>query len=210
MSDLRAEQAILAHSDVREYFQASVSEAINRQGLDVAVETSYYLVNLLTNFMRTEHLFEATPDGLQFKPLAHMYSDALATPNALDRCRILRRMGDLALFVAGVFSYSLSRKLVDVDYYIAMGGNAYAYLSAPRGESGINATYRDIFAELSRKFTDCVDVLALVNEQGTSDSDRDILRLYETWVRTGSKRAERKLRSLGIEPCANLNASFDT
>jgi len=210
MSELRAEPAIMAHSDVREYFQTSISDAIHQQGLDVAVETAYYLVNLLTSFLRTECLFTATPDGLQFKPLAHLYSDALASSSALDRCRTMRRMGDMALFVAGVFSYSLSRKLVDVDYYIAMGGNAYAYLSAPRGDSGINGTYRIIYSELSTKFTDFVDVLARVNIEATSKSDRDILRLYELWVRTGSKRAENKLRSLGIEPCASLNAEYDT
>ncbi len=210
MSGTRADATIVTHRDVRDYFQASINEAINRQGLDVAVETAYYLVNLLTSFVHTEHLFEETADGLQFKPLAHLYSDALASGSSLDRCRTLRRMGDVALFVAGVFSYSLSRKLVDVDYYIAMGGNAYAYLSTPRSGAGVNATYRGIFAELASKFSDFVDVLARVSERNTGESDRDILRLYELWIRTGSKRVEQQLREVGISPCADLSAAFST
>jgi len=38
----------------------------------------------------------------------------------------MQRLGDTALFIAGVFADSLNRKLVDVDYYVAMGGTAYA------------------------------------------------------------------------------------
>ena len=33
-----------------------------------------------------------------------------------------------------------------------------------------------------------------------NSSDADVLRLYEVWMRTGSKRARRRLRRLGIEP----------
>ena len=32
------------------------------------------------------------------------------------------------------------------------------------------------------------------------NSDEDVLRLYEIWIRTGSARAARRLRKLGVEP----------
>ena len=54
-----------------------------------------------------------------------MYSDALEEESGEARNQILRRLGDVALFISGVFSRSLKRRVVDVDYYIAMGGGAY-------------------------------------------------------------------------------------
>lgn len=209
MPQENVQKQVIADTDLRQYFQASVSEAISDQGIDANVETAYYLVNLLTSFVHTENLYEHTPDGLQFKPLAHLYSEALESRGTHSRCQTLKRMGDVALFVAGVFSYSLRRKLVDVDYYIAMGGNAYAYLSATHPDRALGTSYRVIFSELSEKFSDFVDVLARVSSHTTSETDRDILRLYELWVRTGSKRAAQQLRHLGIEPALWLNAAFD-
>ena len=45
-----------------------------------------------------------------------------------------------------------------------------------------------------------------IRDEARSKQDKDVLKLYESWLRTGSKRAERMLRELGIEP----NGSLDT
>lgn len=194
--------AVLTEADIRDWFQSSVDAAITAQGVETNVETSFYLTNLLTSFVHTENLYSRTEDGLQFTPLVALYTEALAARSTLERSRTMRRMGDVALFVAGVFSYSLNRKLVDVDYYCAMGGNAYAWLSDRTHEPGTGSAFRDVFQELAIKFRDFVDVLARVAERNTRDSDRDILRLYELWARTGSPRAAARLRELGIDPVA--------
>ena len=36
----------------------------------------------------------------------------------------LKQIGDVSLFISGFFSDSLRRKLVDVDYYVSIGGGA--------------------------------------------------------------------------------------
>lgn len=209
MSFANPADRVLAEADIRTYFQSSVDAAIVAQGVEANVETSFYLVNLLTSFIHTENLYTRTPDGLQFTPLVALYSEALAARSGAERSRTMRRMGDVALFVAGVFSYSLNRKLVDVDYYIAMGGNAYAWLSSRHHEGVAGSAFGEIFTELATKFRDFVDVLSQVAESQSRESDRDILRLYELWIRTGSPRAQKKLRELGIDPIANLNAGFE-
>lgn len=45
-----------------------------------------------------------------------------------------------------------------------------------------------------------VDALNEVSETSYRHSDRDILRLYEIWMKTGSRRARGILRTLGVEP----------
>ncbi len=64
-----------------------------------------------------------------------------------------------------------------------------------------------VFAELAEKFREFVDVLAEIRDSARAADDHDILRLYEVWLKTRSRRAERLLRSQGIEPNASLDAT---
>ena len=59
-----------------------------------------------------------------------MLSDgAGGAPTVAERERGLQRLGDVSLFVAGFFAHSFARKLIDIDYHIAMGGQAYGTLA---------------------------------------------------------------------------------
>jgi hypothetical protein len=56
-----------------------------------------------------------------------------------------------------------------------------------------------VFAELAAKFQRFVDALNEVSEMSYRHSDRDVLRLYEIWLKTGSRRAYGLLRQLGVD-----------
>ncbi|HEX5421620.1 MAG TPA: hypothetical protein VFY39_16635 [Gammaproteobacteria bacterium] len=204
-----------ASSDVRvrpvasltEFFKESVSTAMRKQGLDADDHTAYYVVNLLTLFARSEALHHGA-EGPVFRPLASMLAEAVEAPSAEQRNFALQRLGDVSLFVAGFFGESLSQKLVDLDYYVRMGGSAYGSLSENVRGSLRGRVFAAVFAELAAKFQDFVDVLSEVRDSARGSGDADVLRLYESWLRTGSKRAARLLRKLGIEPSAALDLSI--
>lgn len=198
MSEHPQSERLITGTNLREYFQHTIDDALTTRGVDAAVETVYYIVNLLTVFQRADRLYEQTGEGLELKPLAVMYAEALEIPHPDQRNQVVQRLGDIALFIAGIFSESLQRKLIDIDYYIAMGSNAYGYLSdAMRGSHRGNA-FCAIFNELSSKFPEFVAALSEVHDGSSLRSNSDILRIYELWLRTGSRRAERRLRELGV------------
>ena len=114
----------------------------------------------------------------------------------------MRRVGDLSLFISGFFSDSLNRSLVDVDYYIQIGEAAYSSLARQ------DDTLGDVFDELSDKFAAFVDVLGEVSERSSLTSNTDLLRLYEKWLRTGSRRSGDLLASRGIVPNASVGTRF--
>ena len=188
--------------NLREYFMHSVARSMQRNDVAVDEQTSCYVVDLLTLYARSEALFEAGENGPELKPLALLLADAVDQGHEQQR-RALQRVGDQALFIAGFLSESLSRKLVDVDYYVSMGGSAYAALSQARRSSLREQALAGVFAELAANFVDFVDVLADLRETA-AEANLDLLRLYETWTRTGSRRAARRLRAQGIEPLADL------
>ena len=188
---------VITSTSVEDFFHRALSSALVNQGIDATPHAVHYVVNLLSDFSRSDRLYEKTEHGYGLKPLALIYADAAFSNDPAARRQALRRLGDVALFISGLFSHSLNRKLVDVDYYMAMGGSAYAQLSS----SGAGAAaLTPVFAELSHKFTDFVDALAEVGEDASFSNDTDLLRSYETWLRTGSRRAARQLRRAGIEP----------
>ena len=57
-----------------------------------------------------------------------------------------------------------------------------------------------MFAELAKKFQPLVDALNELSETAYRHSDHDILRLYEIWLKTGSRRCYGILKRLGVEP----------
>lgn len=189
---------LIQQSDLRQFFQESVSQALGNQNIQAEDGTIIYLANLLTVFTRSENLFEFTQNGLMLRPLALHYEEAVNAPSTHARSIALQRLGDIALFISGIFSQSLSRKPVDIDYYINMGGSAYAYLADIRDRRLSDKALGEIFAELAQKFVDFMDVLNEVCERTHATSHKDLLRLYEVWSRTGSKRIERQLRQYGM------------
>jgi len=192
--------SLIVDMNVAEYFKDSLHSALSRQKVKAGEDTVFYVVNLLAWTVRAENLFPQTPDGVGQQPLALTYAEAVEAKTPMEREAALRRLGDVALVVAGLFAASFSRKLVDVDYYIAMGGSAYGFLSEQASGSVRARTFRAIFAELSAKFQLFVDALAEVGDNTPMGSPNDVLRLYEIWLRTGSGYAAERLRKQGIEP----------
>jgi hypothetical protein len=190
----------LAARDVREYFHESVAAALHHQKVAATEETVFYLVNLLAHFARADALFEDSDGGSGARPLALIYSDAVMARSRAERLQALKRLGDVALVIAGMFQASLNRKLVGVDYYIAMGGNAYDVVANGMSQAPGSRSPAQVFAELAAKFQRFVDVLTEVSDNSSLSASADILQWYEVWAKTGSPRAAEKLRGLGIEP----------
>lgn len=186
--------------NLREFFRDSVHAALERQRVGVDDHTEHYVVNLLTMFARSEALFEATPDGPRLKPLALMLADAGNAGTREERLRALQRVGDVSLFVAGFFAQSFARRLVDIDYHVAMGGRAYGTLAQDCGGGTRSRALAAVFAELAGKFQRLVDALNDVSEMAHPHDQRDVLRQYEIWLKTGSPRARDILLRLGVIP----------
>lgn len=204
MTHRETAEYVVPVQNLRDYFRESMHAAIDKQGVDVDPHATHYVVNLLTIFARSEDLYEDHGAAYGLKPLALMMVDAAEAPTAEQRNAALQRIGDVSLFIAGFFADSLAHRLVDLDYYICMGGNAYGSLSDEMRRTLRGRVLADIYRELARKFQTVVDVLNEVRDAARQSSDIDLLRTYDVWLRTGSKRAESLLRQNGVVPMPNM------
>lgn len=197
---------LITSASVQEYFRDQLCTSLHRQKVAVEESTQAYLINLLGAFTDPRQLFVDTPDGPDLRPLAFLYADVVNAPTLERRNLALKKLGDVALFISGLFAGSLNRSLVDIDYYIAMGGMAYRDLHDLLKMRFDAPDYGPLFAELAVKFRVLVDVLAEVSEASHLGSQVDVLRLYEVWLRTGSDHARRRLHRLGIVPSHNVTS----
>ena len=190
-----ADAPILSSQSIREFFRDLLARAIENQRARVQPFTELYIVNLLHEFLMAEALYVQAPDGSwQQKPLAFLLKEALEEEGPA-RVQMLRRLGDTSLFVSGFFPDSLARRssMVDVDYYIAMGGRAYDAVAR-------HAFERTLWNELSEKFRLLVDLLNEVSERTLASTNAGLVRLYERWMKTRSERLAGLLAQQGVLP----------
>jgi len=157
------DDAVFRRASAVEYFKELVEGALVRQRIAAGELTAFYVVHLLAGFLRR-------PTEEDEAPLAFQLARALESGGVQQRAS-LKQIGDLSLFISGFFPDSLRRKLVDVDYYVSIGG-----------------------------FLGFVDVLSEVSERTSCASNLDLLRLYERWLKTGSPRSGQLLVERGVVP----------
>jgi hypothetical protein len=156
-----AQTQLIRATQLPAFFHDAVQSAATASRLVADAATLHYLASLLSGYTRTERVFDYADNRLQLRPLALLYGEALEARNPSERRLWLQRLGDLALFVGGLFAGRMHRRFQDLDYCMAMGGNAYGYLHD-------TATQRDdraqalVFGELADNFSGFVGLVAVV------------------------------------------------
>lgn len=187
------------------YFHELVSGALQHQKLKADEHISFYLVNLLSHFTQSENI-QRREDGEEM-PLAILFCQA-QNESPEVKVRLLRYLGDFSLLISGFFQDSLSRKIVDIDYYMSMGGAAYSQLSTLNVFKRQQNLSAQLFGELAGGFVKWVDVISEVSEASHINSHQNLLRLYEKWVKTGSHRLKDLLSRQGVFPIEGLKGDF--
>ncbi|MBC7794692.1 MAG: hypothetical protein H7Z43_13390 [Clostridia bacterium] len=197
---------MILSGDLTEYFRTEVTSARDELGMELEELIEFYVVRLLCDYSRPE---TAPSNGNE--ALALMYKRALEAPIG-ERVQILKNLGDAALYVSGFFVEFIERQLVDLDYYIAMGGTAYGSLSELIGGQRNGETFGELYAKMAEKFTELVDLLNEVASKGAKAdalSDQQLLRMYDRWTRTGNVRIQRKLADVGLFPVGRKPKDFN-
>jgi hypothetical protein len=189
-------ESIVRDESAFEFFREQLLKAMEHQRIATSAFTEHYLVNLLAAFVRGEALPAREP-GFDEVPLALLYLRALEATR-WERARLLRTMGDTALFVSGFFADSLSEGAGSLRYYCDLGGHAYAHLAHEHEPAA--SVGPAVFGELAAHFRRFVDVLCEVSEASRLNTPHSVVRLYERWLQTGSRRAAALLAEQGITP----------
>ncbi len=189
-------QLVLSGS-LKEFFKLLVEEVVQRQRVNLAEVTEFYVVNLLSEFATAEKLFTQDFEGKkEAEPLALLYTRALQQERD-QRIRTLRQLGDQSLYTAGFFQASLRDRVVGSDYYMQMGRKAYAAIV----DLAPSTTFSHVYMELDQKFSTLVEVLKEIAARGqVASGPQGQMQVFETWAKTGDSHLESVLIDAGMLP----------
>ena len=179
----------------RDFFKNQVDVAVEVRRLKVDHLVKSYLVDLLEYYLDIRNLYQEEDEKGRKKPvtLAETFLTALNQEKNV-KIEQLKKLGDRALYISGFFGDSLRRKIVDLDYYVDMGGTAYSVLSKSLQDSSFSMVYRDF----SQRFVDYMDILSYISQESQLQDNKSLIHLYDRYLRTGSEMAKDRLLELGL------------
>ena len=179
-----------------EHFSEVVHEACAQRQVKTHPQIEAYLVQVLKHYVTSNNFHQPLQSEAEEKvpdTFAEMYLVALNSETKKKK-ELMRAVAEKSLYLTGFFAESLSKKVVDIDYYTQIGSAAYSNLAAWTKEDALSK----VFDVVSRRFTDFVYVLNYVSEKSLIQSNPDVLKLYDRYLRTGSELAREKLTELGV------------
>lgn len=189
---------IVAAPSVSVFFHEAVEDAMKNRGVTATEGATTYLVSLLSDFAKPGALAEQTLD----RPLVFLLDEALNTMELGERFERLRTLGDGVLYSSGFFGDHFEKRGVDQSYLIGIGQRAYGNASSMLRISKSEETKFDIYGELAEKFATFVSIVTevahLTIAQGVASS-REVLKLYERWVKTRSETLASALTTHGFD-----------
>lgn len=89
-----------------------------------------YLAQMMNKFMLSENYLSLVDNKYKKPVLVDLLGDAINEENLIIKKNKFKHLGDVSLYTAGVFSKSIDKSLVSIDYYVQMGINSYSQVSS--------------------------------------------------------------------------------
>jgi len=187
-------------SDLQSFFHQLVDQAVRNEHCAATEAAEHYLAGLLADYAKPERLDAASLE----RPLTLLLDEALRAVGS-ERFERLRSLGDGVLYTSGFFADHLSTRGVELRYVRTLGARAYdGAATMLRQSAGDGTGPPDVFRELADNFAMFAEIVSRVADvlqaNSAQNSNRQVVRLYERWVKTGSAPLAVALAGRGLTP----------
>jgi hypothetical protein len=119
---------IILSGNLQGFFFEGLSELNKKSRCPVPESIIYYSSDVLDKFALSEDFFE-TSDGKVREKILGMKLLEASSLSSQEQKKIYKEIGDTSLMICGYFSESISKKIVDIQYYSKIGRMAYSHLN---------------------------------------------------------------------------------
>jgi hypothetical protein len=152
---------IILETSLQAFFYDQLHE-VNKKNLNpLPNESVYYSSLIMDHFGESQKYFEVEEGKVREKILGTKLLESSGKPRPVQK-RMLRDIGDTALFMCGYFSDSVNKKLIDLSYYHELGRIAYRRLNSYIPEL---YDYPEFYDLLSDRFQHLAEMIYLVSKQ---------------------------------------------
>lgn len=169
---------IVLETSLQAFFYDQLLE-VNKKNLNpLPNETVYYSSLIMDQFGESQRYFEVEEGKVREKILGTKLLESSGQPRPVQK-RMLRDIGDTALFMCGYFSDSVNKKLIDLSYYHELGRIAYRRLNSHIPEL---YDYPEFYDLLSAKFQHLAEMIYLVSKKNEGLSTDDAFLIVDTKI----------------------------
>lgn len=179
------------------YIVEEIESAEQKLNIHLSEYSKLYLLHLLKRLSQSDDFFYS--DIVRDKPLGIVLLEALHK-DIFEKIRDLRIVGDLSLVFSGLYPDFLTRRLVDIDYFIALGRKSYYLLSDTYSNHRAKREVFILYSQLVAEFLCLVNVLTEMSDEMNFLDDSNVEKAYTRWQKTGVKKYEEILSESNVIP----------
>ena len=167
------------------FFVDEIEAAQEKLNIEVSPHSKLYLLHLLKHLSESRDFFFS--DVVQEKPLGIVIMEALHK-NLFERTRDLKAVGDLSLIFSGLYPEHLTRRTVDIDYFIETGKRSYSLLSEAYGPYRTKQELHNLYSLLVAEFISLIEILTEISGELNFMDEANIPRALSRWHSTRVRR----------------------
>jgi hypothetical protein len=194
-----AAKKIILSSNLKGYFYEGLAE-LNRKSLcPVPESVIYYSSDVLDKFALSQDFFEVNEGKVREKILGMKLLEATHL-NREEQKKVYKEVGDMSLMVCGYFSESVTKKVVDVQYYAQLGKMAYGHLN------NVIPSFLDIpsfYQMVATSFESLTTLMMILASKSHSESEHHLI--FKKVLR--SEASDKEMLVSGITPTNTSKAS---
>lgn len=185
------------YRNVKELFFDLVNEFEKKLKISLSEYSKLYLMKMLEQLAEGNDYFNTAV--MEDKSLAEILMEAVHK-NIFERIRNLKALGDLCLLFGGLYPEFMTKKLVDIDYFINIGKNSYNLISDTYKNYTSKYELYMLYNKLAEEYLKLINILTEISDE-LNFLDRDNLyKSFKRWEKTGIKKYSEMLKCNNIIP----------
>lgn len=185
------------YKNVKELFFNLILEFEKKLNIHLSEYSKLYLMKLLEELAAgSSYLNNIVKED---KTLAETLLEAVHQ-TIFEKIRNLKALGDLCLLFGGLYPEYMTKKLVDIDYFINIGKHSYNLISDTYKNNTSKYDLYMLYSKLTEEYLKLINILTEISDE-LSFLDRDNLyKSFKRWEKTGIKKYSEVIKSNNIIP----------
>jgi AraC-like DNA-binding protein len=169
------------YRNVRELFFDLVDEFEKKLKISLSEYSKIYLMKLLEQLAEGNDYFYTAV--MEDKSLAETLMESVHK-NIFEKIRDLKALGDLCLLFGGLYPEFMTKRLVDIDYYINIGKNSYNLISDTYKSYTSKYELYMLYNKLAEEYMNLVSILTEISDELNFLDKDDFYKSFKRWEKT--------------------------
>ncbi len=179
------------------FFIDEIEAAEKKLQITLSPHTKLYILYLLKRLSENRDFFYS--EVIQDKPLGVVLMEAVHK-DVFEKARDLKAVGDVSLIFSGLYPEALTRRTVDIDYFIQIGQRSYSILSDTYSPYRTKQELKTLYSLLVSEFVTLIELLTEISEDLNFIQVEDIPRILRRWKKTRIRKYRNIMDRRGIVP----------